>query len=172
MIPGRLRNRSSRGAAPRGAAGFGTNEATASDEPRLPFAGYESLSIRQLQQELPSHSQIELEAAESYERSHKRRQAVLNKLRYLRGGEPLPGYDALAVDEILAALEDADLATLKKVRGYERKFHQRTRVLDEVVRIQRTRRTAETVKAVPAYVPASAGSRADPNSDSARARTT
>ena len=64
------------------------------------------------------HSQIELEAVESYERSHRGREAVLNKLRYLRGREPFAGYDAMSVDEILAALEEADLATIKRVRGY------------------------------------------------------
>ena len=108
----------------------------------LPFAGYDRLNVRQLQDGLSTHSQIELDAAEGYERAHKGREAVLNKLRYLRGSEPLPGYDALGVEEVLAALEDADTQTIKKVRSYERKFKKRTRVLDDVVRIQRARRAA------------------------------
>ena len=60
-------------------------------------------------------------------------------LRYMRGSEPLPGYDALSVEEIVAALEEADLATIKKVRGYERKFANRPDVLEEVVRVHHRR---------------------------------
>jgi hypothetical protein len=127
-------------------------------EGQLPFAGYDRLSIRQLQDGLSTHSQVELEAAESYERSHKHREAVLNKLHYLRGSEPLPGYDALDVEEILAALGGADPQTIKKVRSYERKFAKRPRVLDEAVRIQHAHRAAAPPRAVPAYLPASAKS--------------
>ena len=46
-----------------------------------------------------------------------------------------PGYDALGVEEILAVLGEADLATIKKVRAYERKFANRPDVLEEVVRV-------------------------------------
>jgi hypothetical protein len=132
-----------------------TTPSTSADA-TLPFAGYDGLDVSELKRGLADHSQVELDAAENYERSHKGREAVLDKLRYLRGSEPLPGYDALSVEEILAALEDADLPTTKKVRAYERKFQKRTRVLDEVVRIQRARRAAEPPKAIPAYLPASA----------------
>ena len=68
---------------------------------------------------------------------------MLNKLRYLRGSEPFPGYDAMSVEEILAALKEADLATIKKVRGYERKFANRPAVLNEVARVHRERRETE-----------------------------
>jgi hypothetical protein len=50
---------------------------------------------------------------------------VLNRLRWLRASEPLPGYDALDSDEIIRALADADAATVKAVRSYER--HRRDR---------------------------------------------
>ena len=65
---------------------------------------------------------------------------MLDKLRYMRGSEPFAGYDALSVEEIVAALEEADLATIKKVRGYERKFANRRDVLDAVVRVHHGRR--------------------------------
>jgi hypothetical protein len=110
------------------------------DEAQIPFAGYDRLDASKVIRVLSDHSQVELEAAESYERSHKGREKVLNKLRYLRGSEPFPGYDALSVEEILAALEEADLATITKVRGYERRFGHRPRVLDEVARAHRMRR--------------------------------
>jgi hypothetical protein len=125
----------------------------------LPFAGYDRLGDRQVMEGLSDHSQIELEAVESYERSHKDREPVLNKLRYMRGREPLPGYDALSVEEILAALEEADLATIKKVRGYERKFANRAQVLEEVVRVHRRRQATEPASAAPGYQPISARTR-------------
>jgi hypothetical protein len=55
-------------------------------------------------------------------------------VRYMRGREPLPGYDALTVKEIVGALEEADLATIRKIRAYERKFANRRDVLEEVAR--------------------------------------
>ena len=126
------------------------------EEAQLPFAGYDRAGEQQLIHGLSEHTQVELEAAESYERSHKQREAVLNKLRYLRGDEPLPGYDALDVEEVVAALEAASPEVIRKVRGYERKFQQRTRVLDEVVRIQHARRAAEPPRVVPGYLPGGA----------------
>jgi hypothetical protein len=67
---------------------------------------------------------------------------VLDKLRYLRGNEPLPEYDALDAKEICAALEGADLETLTLVREYEMKFHRREDVLDELARVRRQRKTS------------------------------
>jgi hypothetical protein len=66
-------------------------------EAGLPFAGYDRLDARQVIDGLHDRSQIELEAVESYERSHQDREPVLDKLRYMRGSEPLPGYDALSL---------------------------------------------------------------------------
>jgi hypothetical protein len=110
---------------------------TPADEAELPFAGYDSLDTSEVVGGLSDHSQVELEAVESYEQSHRGRKPVFDKLRYMRQPEPLPGYDALGVDRILAAIKEADLATIKKVRGYERKFANRPQVLDEVVSVQR-----------------------------------
>jgi hypothetical protein len=103
-------------------------------DPGLPFAGYDRLDARKVIDALSDHSQIELEAVEVYERSHRSRDPVLDKLRYMRGSEPLPGYDTLRVEEIVTGLERADPATIKKVRAYERKFANRPPVLEAVVR--------------------------------------
>ena len=120
-------------------------------EARLPFAGYDRLGERDAIAGLFTHSQIELEAVERYERSHKNREPVLDKLRYMRGSEPLPGYDALSIKQIVSELEDADVATIKKVRGYERKFANRPDVLEEVLRLHRAHRAAQPADApVPA----------------------
>ena len=64
----------------------------------------------------------------------------------------LPGYDALDVEEIVAVLGDADLATIKKVRAYERKFANRPAVLDEVVRVHH--RAGQAGLQVPIRLPA------------------
>lgn len=104
-----------------------------------PFPGYDRADPKDLIGRLHEHSQAELEEIEAYERSHGNRTRVLNKLHYLRQAEPLPGYDDLSVEEIAAALEDADLVTIKHVRAYERTFHNRPNV-QEAVEVVRRRR--------------------------------
>jgi hypothetical protein len=105
-----------------------------------PFAGYDKLKDKEVVASLSDHSQVELAEVESYERSHQDRHVVFDKLRWMRQDEPLPGYDALDVDGVIAALDKADVDTIKRVRGYERKFGTRRDVLDEVARLHRERR--------------------------------
>lgn len=107
-----------------------------------PFPGYDRADEMELVRELHLHSQAELERIEAYERSHRSRTRVLNKLHYLRQSEPLPGYDDLSVEEIAAAVEDADLATIKNVRAYERKFHNRP-IVQQAVEAARRRHEDE-----------------------------
>jgi hypothetical protein len=129
--------------------------------PELPFAGYDGLDARKVIEALSDHSQIELEAVEAYERSHQERGPVLDKLRYMRGSEPVPGYDALSVEEIVSALERADPATIQRVRGYERKFANRPAVLEAVVRAHHRGLASRPASPAPAYQPMSARPRAD-----------
>jgi hypothetical protein len=105
-----------------------------------PVSGYDSLKTKEVIASLSSRSQVELAEIERYEHTHENRVGVFDKLRWLRQEEPLPGYDALRSDEVPAALDKADLAALKRVRGYERKFRARREVLDEVDRLHRERR--------------------------------
>lgn len=105
-----------------------------------PVPGYDDLKTKDVVASLPERSQVELTEIETYERANKDRREVSDKLRWLRQDEPLPGYDALNADEIAAALEKADLAGLKRVRGYERKFGARREVLEQVDRLHRERR--------------------------------
>lgn len=105
-----------------------------------PVPGYDDLNAKEVIASLSSHSQVELAEIERYERDHENRLNVFDKLRWLRQDEPLPGYDALSIDEIVAELDNADLAGIKRVRGYERKFGARRDVLDEVDRLHRERR--------------------------------
>lgn len=134
-------------------AGDARDDQVEGAEAPIPFAGYDRLDNREAMDELSDHSQTELEAAESYERTHKNRHPVLDKLRYMRGREPLPGYDDLSIEEVVTALQEADLATIKRVRGYERKFARRPDVLEEVARVHHRRRETEPTSESPGYEP-------------------
>jgi hypothetical protein len=104
-------------------------------EDRLPISGYDQLGEKQVSDQLAQLSQVELAAVETYERAHGNRPVVLEKLRYMRSSEPLPGYDALTPEQIAEALAGADGETIRAVRDYERKFQHRQSVLTEAARI-------------------------------------
>ena len=103
---------------------------SAGDDDVLP--GYSKLNERQAIAALGPLNQAELTAVEGFERTHRDRVAVLDKLRYLREPEPLPGYDALEPDAIGAALTEADADRVKAVREYERKHQNRPTVNTKV----------------------------------------
>ena len=110
-------------------------DAASSDEHELPIPAYDQLKDKQIGDQLSELSQVELATVETYERDHASRPAVLEKLRYMRGSEPLPGYDDLTPDEIATELADANAKTVRAVRDYERKFGGRRAVLDEAGRV-------------------------------------
>jgi hypothetical protein len=125
-----LRNRRSRH------AGVGGEVSTSPPgELDLPIAGYDRLRAKEIADQLSQLSQADLAAVEAYERAHESRPAVLDKLRYMRGSEPLPGYDALTTEQIATALAGADTETVKAVRDYERKFQNRHPILEETARV-------------------------------------
>lgn len=138
MILERLRTRAAR----RKAGEPGQAEAGSPDQERLPIARYDQLDGKELIAQLSELSQVELTDVEAYERSHRDRPVVLNRLRWLRGSEPLPGYDTFDSDEIVRALADADTATVKAVRAYERHHRDRRDVRAEVARVMPTARAS------------------------------
>jgi hypothetical protein len=105
------------------------------DEHRLPISGYDQLKDKEVSDRLSQLSQVELAAVETYERAHRSRPVVLEKLRYMRSSEPLPGYDALTTEQIATELAGADAETVRAVRDYERKFQHRQSVLAEAARV-------------------------------------
>ena len=128
---------------PRGVAGDpGSAEPATANEQSPPIPGYDRLNSKQVTDQLSQLSQVELATVEIYERAHGNRPAVLDKLRYMRGSEPLPGYDALTTEQIAEALAGADAETVKAVRDYEKKFHRRQSVLDETARVLPTSRAS------------------------------
>ena len=110
-------------------------KASAVQGDQLPIPGYDCLDDKQVGARLPELSQVELADVETYERSHRKRPAVLDKLRYMRGTQPLPGYDTLSPEQIAVALAGADAEAVKAVRDYERKFRRRGQVLEEAARV-------------------------------------
>jgi hypothetical protein len=110
-------------------------EASSPDESSVPIPGYARLSDKEVGERLSQLSQVELATVEAYERAHGNRSAVLHRLRYMQGTEPLPGYDALTTDQIAEALADADAETVKAVRDYERKFQGRSSVIGEAAHV-------------------------------------
>jgi len=108
---------------------------TAPSDASEPFDGYGRLNDRQVMASLKQHSQVELIAIEGYERAHQARLPVLDKLRYMRGSEPVAGYDAMDSDEAVALLAETDMPTIKRIRAYERKFAGRRVVLEKVVEV-------------------------------------
>jgi hypothetical protein len=125
-----LRNRR-----PRGSGADPQAAGSSPDDGELPISGYDGLKEKEIAGQLSQLSQVELATLETYERAHEARPVVLDKLRYMRGSEPLPGYDALTTEQIAEALTGADAELVKAVRDYERKFHGRRAVLDETARV-------------------------------------
>jgi ferritin-like metal-binding protein YciE len=103
--------------------------ALASEED-LAIANYDSLTVDEIVQKLPSLSQVDLAKIEAYERKKQARTTVLNRISSLRGDEPWSGYDEMTAEEIVARLRDADDDGLaKRVREYERGHKARASVL-------------------------------------------
>ena len=113
----------------------GSVQASTGGSDELPIRGYDRLDAREINARLSELSQVELETVETYERAHDDRPEVLDKLRFMRGDEPLPHYDDLSPEQITEALDGADAGTVKAVRDYERKFGRRSEVMEEAARV-------------------------------------
>jgi hypothetical protein len=144
-----LRNRRS-GSAPT-PADPDSGEPASSAGGQAPVKGYDRLDAQQLYAKLHRYNQAELAEIEEYERANQNRIEVLQKLRYMRGSQPVEGYDDMPTEEIVTMLETADPATVKRVRDYERKFAGRRPIMEMIAGIQADRRAAGPSEPVPAY---------------------
>jgi hypothetical protein len=111
------------------------SETAPSGEPAVgdvgtPIAGYDDLDEKALIAQFRDLSQVELAEIEAYERGHRSRRVVLNKLRYMRSPEPVAGYDTLEPAAIVRLLEEGDSASIRAIRDYEGKFRGRRQVLN------------------------------------------
>jgi ferritin-like metal-binding protein YciE len=99
-----------------------------------PIAGYDDLNAADVVQRLSGLSQEQLAAVGRYERAHDARATVLERVDALTGDEPWAGYDGQDVEQVRAALRDADDETVQRVREYERRHKDRSGVLEATER--------------------------------------
>ena len=100
----------------------------------LAIPRYDELTAEDIAGRLPALSQIDLAKVDAYERRNQRRTTVLARITALRGDEPWAGYDELNVQEIRAALDDADDDRVARARTYERAHKNRAGVLSAAER--------------------------------------
>lgn len=99
-------------------------------ESDLPIQRYDQLTAAEINEKLPSLSQIDLAKTGAYERKNQNRTTIASRIAALTGSEPWPGYDEQTVDEIksaLAKIDDTD--ELKTVHDYEQAHKARTTVI-------------------------------------------
>src|SRR5215207_2126512 len=85
----------------------------------LPIADYDALNVAKVTARLPELSQAELGTVAAYERRHRKRTTVLERIASLREDEPWAGYDALTATQAVERLREADEDTFARVRDYE-----------------------------------------------------
>lgn len=131
------------------AATMDTTKTETETESRELTDRYTRLNERDAVAGLAQFDQAELTEIESFERSHRSREHVLNKLRYLRQREPVPGYDALEPSAVEEALTGADIETIKATREYENKMKKRPTALKAIDRARRASNAGATATAAP-----------------------
>jgi ferritin-like metal-binding protein YciE len=94
----------------------------------LPISNYEKLTAEEIVAKLVEVSQVDLAKVDAYERRNQDRTTVTAKIASLRAKEPWPGYDEQTIEEIRAALGDADQSSARRVREYEKSHKNRTGV--------------------------------------------
>jgi len=112
----------------------GTARGAVAGEGDLPVAGYDDLSAGQVTSKLTELTQVELETMNAYERRHRNRSTVLERIQTLRGDEPFAGYDDLNQDDVVKRVRDGDEPTVTRVRDYEQKHRRRLGVLSATSR--------------------------------------
>jgi ferritin-like metal-binding protein YciE len=112
----------------------GTARGAVAAEEDLPIPRYDDLTAEEIAGRLRELSQLDLAKVATYERRHEARATILGRIDSLQGDEPWPGYDELTVEEIRAALADADEERARRAREYERAHKERSGVLEAAER--------------------------------------
>jgi ferritin-like metal-binding protein YciE len=120
-----------------GGGGTASRTTTGSAD-EAPISGYDDLNATEAAKRLTGLSQEQLAAVGRYERANAARTTVLERVDALTEEEPWAGYDGQDVDEVRAALRDADDATVQRVREYERRHKDRAGVLEATERAAAT----------------------------------
>ena len=93
------------------------------------MARYDDLEAEQVLEHLGGLSQEALLKLGDYERAHRGRDEVLDRIAALTGDEPWPGYDEQTVPALQASFDDASRERLNTVITYERAHKNRADVL-------------------------------------------
>jgi ferritin-like metal-binding protein YciE len=134
----RSRSRTASGSSSRSGSSRGSRGSAAAAAAEAPIAGYDDLNATELIQRLSGLSQEQLAAVAAYERAHDDRSTVLERVDALTEDQPWAGYDDQDVEQVRAALRDADEDTVRRVREYERRHKDRTGVLEATERAAAT----------------------------------
>jgi ferritin-like metal-binding protein YciE len=100
------------------------------EDDRLPIPGYDALNAGQAVSRLGDLSQAQLQAVAAYERGHRKRRSVLERIAALEGPEPIDGYDEMSEIDVVSRLRDATPPTVAQVRDYESRHRRRVAVLE------------------------------------------
>jgi ferritin-like metal-binding protein YciE len=95
-----------------------------------PLAGYDRLNAGQVAARLSGLGQAQLRAVGAYERAHRNRRTVLERISTLEGPEPVDGYDELSEAAAIARLRESDDATVTRIRDYESRHRRSVAVLE------------------------------------------
>ena len=96
----------------------------------LAIPDYDNQSADQITAALNDLSQLDLRKVDAYERKHKGRTTITDKVTRLTSEQPWPGYDELSADAAVAAVAEHDKSTAKTVRDYERSHKDRSSVIE------------------------------------------
>ena len=98
----------------------------------LPIAGYNSLTVEEVLNELRGLTQTDLAKVYKYERANDNRKTILDAIDSKFVTLPIPTYDALTVDEIVGRLDGLSEGELKTIRRYEEESKQRATVIEKI----------------------------------------
>jgi hypothetical protein len=98
-------------------------------EEDLPLQNYDRQRAGSIAAKLTGFTQHELRVIREYESNRENRAIVLERIAELSGQEPWAGYDEQSLEEITAALADADAATVRQVLRYEREHKSRAAII-------------------------------------------
>jgi hypothetical protein len=96
----------------------------------LPIADYDKLPAADIASKLKGFSQRDLRMIDAYERKRQNRATITDRIESLSGDEPWSGYDESSVDGVTKALREADAATARAARTYEREHKDRSGVVE------------------------------------------
>ncbi len=98
----------------------------------LPIPNYGSLTAAEITGKLAGLTQTDLAKVYKYEQSHDNRRTVLDAIEGKLIELPIPTYDALTAEEIIARLDNLSKDDLKTIHRYESATKSRSTVMEKI----------------------------------------